>query len=143
MLTVYDYLKIRTAHAQGESIRSLAQRLGRAQKTIRKVIASETGEPERYIREGPVFYPKLGKFIALIEQILKDDETAPVKQRHTAMQIYRRLVVLEGQQVYAGGYDQVRRYVQRHRRRERETYVPLTYEPGVRMECDFGHIHVD
>ena len=112
MLTVYDYLMIRTAHAQGESIRSLAQRLGRAQKTIRKVIASATGEPERYIREGPVFYPKLGKFIALIEQILKDDETAPVKQRHTAMQIYRRLVVLEGQEVYTGGYDQVRRYVQ-------------------------------
>ena len=55
MLTVYDYLMIRTAHAQGESIRSLAQRPGRAQKTIRKVIASETGEPERYIREGPVF----------------------------------------------------------------------------------------
>ena len=40
MLTVYDYLMIRTAHAQGESIRSLAQRLRRAQKTIRKVIAS-------------------------------------------------------------------------------------------------------
>ena len=83
MLTVYDYLMIRTAHAQGESIRSLAQRLGHAQKTIRKVIASATGAPERYAREGPVFYPKLGKFITLIEQILEDDKTAPVKQRHT------------------------------------------------------------
>ncbi|HZL49545.1 MAG TPA: IS21 family transposase [Terracidiphilus sp.] len=143
MLTVYDYLMIRTAHAQGESIRSLAQRLGRAQKTIRKVIASATGEPERYRRGGRVLYPKLGKFLGIIEQILKDDETAPVKQRHTAMQIYRRLVVLEGQEVYRGGYDQVRRYVQVHRQRERETFVPLTYEPGVRMECDFGHIHVD
>ena len=143
MLTVYDYLMIRTAHAQGESIRSLAQRLGRAQKTIRKAIASATGEPQRYAREGPVLYPKLGKFITLIEQILEDDKTAPVKQRHTAMQIYRRLVALEGQEVYTGEYDQVRRYVQRHRLRERETFVPLTYEPGVRMECDFGHIHVD
>jgi len=33
--------------------------------------------------------------------------------------------------------------VQRHRRREAETFVPLTYEPGGRLECDFGHIHVD
>lgn len=143
MLTVYDYLQIRTAHAQGESIRSLSRRLGRSQKTIRKVIGSATGEPGRYARAGPVIYPKLGKFIAFIEQILKDDQSAPVKQRHTAMQIYRRLVALEGQEPYSGGYDQVRRYVQRHRQRERETFVPLTYEPGVRLECDFGHIHVD
>ena len=55
-----------------------------------------TGEPQRYIREGPVFYPKLGKFIALIGQIIEDDKTAPVKQRQ----------------------------------RERETFVPLTYELG-------------
>lgn len=143
MLTVYDYLQIRTAHAQGESIRSLSRRLQRSQKTIRKVIGSATGEPGRYARAGPVLYPKLGKFIAFIERILKDDQTAPVKQRHTAMQIYRRLVVLEGQEPYTGGYDQVRRYVQRHVQRERETFVPLTYEPGVRLECDFGHIHVD
>ena len=96
MLTVYDYLMIRTAHAQGESIRSLAQRLGRAQKTIRKVIASVTGEPQRYAREGPVFYPKLGKYIALIEQILEDEKTVPVKQRHTTTQTYRRLFRISG-----------------------------------------------
>jgi len=77
MLTVYNYLLIRTAHAQGESIRSLSRRLHRAQKTLRKVIASATGEPERYTRAGPVIYPKLGKCIAFIEQILQDDQTAP------------------------------------------------------------------
>ena len=91
MLTVLDYLQIRTAHARGESIRALSRRLRRAQKTIRKVVASETGEPTEYRRSGPVVYPKLGKYLAFIEQILKDDQTAPVKQRHTAMQIYRRL----------------------------------------------------
>jgi transposase len=143
MLTVYDYLQIRTAHAQGESIRSLSRRLGRSQKTIRKVVRSQTGEPAPYRRGGTVVYPKLGKFISFIEQVLKDDLAAPVKQRHTAMQIYRRLVGPEFPEPFTGGYDQVRRYVQRHRQRERETFVPLTYEPGVRLECDFGHIHVD
>jgi transposase len=143
MLTVYDYLQIRTAHAQGESIRSLSRRLGRSQKTIRKVVRSQTGEPAPYRREGAVVYPKLGKFISFIEQVLKDDLAAPVKQRHTAMQIYRRLTGPEFSEPFTGGYDQVRRYVQRHRQRERETFVPLTYEPGVRLECDFGHIHVD
>ena len=143
MLTVYDYLQIRTAHAQGESIRSLSRRLHYAQKTLRKVIGSATGEPEPYLRAGPVVYPKLGKFITFIEQVLQADKTEPVKQRHTAMQLYRRLVGSEFAEPYTGGYDQVRRYVQRQVQRERETFVPLTYEPGVRLECDFGHIHVD
>ena len=29
------------------------------------------------------------------------------------------------------------------RREERETFVPLEHGPGQRLECDFGHIHVD
>ncbi len=92
MLTGYDYLQIRTAHAQDESIRALARRLHHAQKTIRKVTASPTGEPVPYVRHGPVNYPKLGKFLPWIQQILQDDTTVPVKQRHTAMQIFRRLL---------------------------------------------------
>jgi transposase len=143
MLTVLDYLQIRTAHAQGESIRSLARRLHRSQKSIRKVIGSPTGQPVPYRRSGPTVYPKLGPFIAFIEQVLKDDQTAPLKQRHTAMQLYRRLKGPELAVPYSGEYNAVRRYVQRHRQWQAETFVPLTYQPGVRLECDFGHIHVD
>jgi transposase len=75
----------------------------------------------------------------VIEEILKADQSAPPKQRHTAAQIFRR-IVKEG---YAGGYDQVRRYVAKHRRRERETFLPLDHNPGQRAEADFGHIYVD
>jgi hypothetical protein len=59
----------------------------------------------------------------VIDQILADDEQAPRKQRHTAMQIFRRLRAEHG---YSGGYDQVRRYVSRHRRRHRQTFIPLS-----------------
>lgn len=143
MLTVLNYLQIRTAHAQGESIRSLSRRLHRSQKTIRKVIGSQTGEPAPYRRSGPTAYPKLGPYIDFIEQVLKDDQNAPLKQRHTAMQIYRRLKGSQFATPYSGEYNAVRRYVQRHRQFQAETFVPLTYQPGVRLECDFGHIHVD
>jgi transposase len=44
---------------------------------------------------------------------------------------------------YAGGYDQVRRYVAGHRKRERETHLMLDHPPGGCVECDFGHVHVD
>jgi transposase len=140
MLTVYDYLGIRTAHAQGESIRSIALRLRHSQKTIRKVIASATGEPSRYARRKPAEHPKLGPFLTIIDQILKEDESAPPKQRHTAIQLHRRLVK-ENQ--YTGKYDQVRRYVNKHRVRERETFIPLAHDAGSRLECDFGQVWVD
>jgi transposase len=140
MLTVNDYLHIRAAFAQGESKRSLARRLRHAQKTIRKVIAWEWGEPPPYRRSEPPVYPKLGRVIPIIHQILLEDESAPPKQRHTAMQMYRRLIK-ECQ--YAGKYDQVRRYLAKHRNQERETFVPLCHAAGQRLECDFGHIYVD
>ena len=34
-------------------------------------------------------------------------------------------------------------YVHTHRRRHRETFIPLGHLPGQRLEADFGHIHVD
>ena len=76
----------------------------------------------------------------IIDRILADDEEAPPKQRHTAAQIHRRLRDEHG---YPGGYAQVQRYVLKHRRRHRETFIPLGHLPGRRLEADFGHIHVD
>jgi transposase len=140
MLKVHDYLAIRTAHAGGESKRSIARRLRRSQQTVRQVIASESGRPEAYQRSTPVVYPKLGQFLTLIEAILEQDGTAPIKQRHTSMQIFRRLASDHG---YGGKYDPVRRYVNKRRLEERQTLIPLRHEPGRRIECDFGQVAVD
>ena len=84
--------------------------------------------------------PILGPVEPVIDRILADDEDAPPKQRHTAAQIHRRLRDEHG---YPGGYAQVQRYVLKHRRRHRETFIPLGHLPGRRLEADFGHIHVD
>ena len=86
------------------------------------------------------FAPLLGPVQAVIDQILIDDETAPPKQRHTAAQLFRRL---RDEHAYRGGYAQVQRYLQKHRRRHQETFIPLAHLPGQRLEADFGHIHVD
>lgn len=137
MLTVEDYGNIRRAHRDGMSIRAIARTFHRSRRKIREVLANP--EPGSYTRREEPYAPKLGHFKPLIGQILKDDEQAPRKQRHTAMQIFRRLVK-EG---YAGGYDQVRRYVAKRRRRERETFIPLSHDPGQRAEADFGQIYVD
>jgi len=140
MLTVLDYLEIRKAHAAGESIRSIASRLGHCQKSVGRAIRSQTGEPLAYTRTKPVGYPKLGPFVGIIQQILRDDETAPRKQRHHAKRIYERLKAEHG---YEGSYYPVRRYVASLIQSNRETFMRLDHAPGRRMEFDFGQVAVD
>jgi transposase len=138
MLHVDDYLQIRLLHRDGLSIRQIARKLGHSRETVKKALVQPT--PVGYTRTAPASCPKLGGFMGQIEQILTDDQSAPRKQRHTAARIYHRLRDEHG---YLGGYDQVRRFVAARRRKERETHLLLDHPPGGRVECDFGHIHVD
>lgn len=138
MLTVDQFARIRQLRRDGLTIRQIADQLHHSPKTILKAL--ENPEPgstrPRTARPTPVF----GPFRPFVDEILAADETAPRKQRHTASQIYRRLVAEKG---YTGKYDQVRRYLRRQRLDRRETFIPLEHRPGVRAEADFGHIHVD
>ncbi len=138
MLTVDDYAKIRLARRDGMSIRASARTFGHSRRKVREVLAN--AQPKPYTRTQSPPAPVLGSFHGVLDAVLADDEDAPPKQRHTAMQLFRRLRDEYG---YSGGYDQVRRYVGQHRRDRRETFIPLAHDPGQRLECDFGHIHVD
>jgi transposase len=138
MLTVDDYAKIRLAHRDGMSIHEIASTFHHSRSKVRQILAY--AEPRPYTRTKPPPAPVLGTFHPVIDAILAADEHAPPKQRHTAMQLFRRL---RDEYTYAGGYDQVRRYVAKHRRDHRETFIPLAHDPGQRLEADFGHIYVD
>lgn len=138
MLTVDDYGQIRRAHRDGMTIRAIARTFHHSRRKIREVLACP--EPKAYTRTQATPARKLGPCRPVIDEILKADEQAPPKQRHTAVRIFQRL---QQEQGYTGGYDQVRRYVGKHRRDRRETFIPLAHDPGQRLECDFGHIYVD
>ena len=138
MLTVDDYGAIRRARRDGQSIRQIARQLEHSRTTVRKALKQAEPHPGPCTRDRDA--PVLGPFHAIIDQILADDEKAPRKQRHTAMQVFRRL---KGEQGYTGCYGQVQRYLLKHRRRHQETFIPLGHLPGRRLEADFGHIHVD
>jgi transposase len=138
MLTVDDYGQIRRAFRDGMSIHEIARTFHHSRAKVRQVIAN--AQPKSYTRSKPPPAPVLGRFHAVIDAILAADEHAPPKQRHTAMQIFRRL---GAEHAFTGGYDQVRRYVSRHQRNRRETFIPLAHDPGQRLEADFGHIYVD
>jgi transposase len=138
MLTVDDYGTIRRAHRDGMSIRAIAKAFGHSRRKVRDALLQP--QPSPYTRRQPRPAPVLGPFHNAIDAILAEDELAPPKQRHTAMQVFRRL---QQDHSYTGGYDQVRRYLGKKRRDRRETFIPLAHDPGQRLEADFGHIHVD
>jgi transposase len=138
MLTVDRFARIRQLHREGLSLRAIAQQLGHSPKTILKALNHP--EPIPYTLSAPRAAPTFGPFRAIVDAILDADEHAPRKQRHTASQIFRRLVAEHG---YTGSYDPIQRYLKERRLAARDTFVPLDHPPGCRCEADFGHIHVD
>jgi len=138
MRTVDDFAAIRRLHRDGLSARAIARQLGVGRDTVRKALANP--EPIPYTLSAPRAAPTFDPVRPLVDAILAADESAPRKQRHTASQIYRRLVA---QHAYAGSYNPIQRYLKQRRLAARDTFVPLDHPPGHRCEADFGHIHVD
>jgi transposase len=138
MRTVDDYAAIRRAHRDGLSIRQIANQWGVGRDTVRKALRDP--EPTPYTLAQPRPAPVFGRFREIVDAILAADEAAPRKQRHTASQVYRRLVAEYG---YAGSYDPIRRHLKARRLSRRATFIPLDHRPGRRAEADFGHIAVD
>ena len=139
MLTVDKYGRIRRAHRDGMNIREIARQFHHSRYKIREVLQG-AGEPPKYRRRETQHFPKLALVLDRILEILQGDETAPPKQRHTAMRLFERLRDEHG---YTGGYDTVRRFVKQHRGKQQETFIPLDHAHGQRMEADFGKIYVD
>ncbi len=84
MLTVEDYGRIRRTKRDGMSIREIARVFHHSRKKVREVLKG-SGEPKPYQQREQQVAPMLGAFHETILEILKEDETAPPKQRHTMM----------------------------------------------------------
>jgi transposase len=127
------YARVRRAvQVEGMSEREAARQFGIARETVRKTLRYPI--PPGYRRTKPIRRPKLGPWIGVIDQILKDDESRPKKQRHTAKRIWDRLKDEHG---FTGGYTIVKDYVREARRRQQEMFVPLAHPPGD-AQADFG-----
>lgn len=83
--------------------------------------------------------PVIGPVATITDEWLEQDATSPRKQRHTAHRIYERLKAKHG---FTGAESTVRRYVRTHRRKGKESFVPLRFEPGEDAQADFGEAKV-
>ncbi len=119
------------------TVRGVAKQLGVHRRIVRQALASAT-PPERKIPARP--QPKLEAVKEFIDEILRADQQAPRKQRHTAQRIWRRIRE-ERPEVSSPAESTVRHYVGRRKQElgiaERETFVPQTYDWGVEAQVDW------
>ena len=117
-------------------------------RTVRQAIASPV-PPDRKVpvRAAPVRETVAG----WIDEMLREDLSAPRKQRHTARRVFERLADEHGAQV---SYSYVAKYVARRRAEiaaqearggteSLDGFVPQVREPGAEAEVDFGDVTVE
>lgn len=100
--------------------------------TLKKILAHS--EPPGYRQATPRPRKKLGAYVERIQQILKEDQAMPRKQRHTAKRIWERL----REEGFTGGYTVVKDAVRELTQKNQEVFVPLVHRPG-EAQVDFGH----
>ena len=122
----------RSVYVEGVSERAAARRFGLARETVRKMLRYRL--PPGYRRAQPIRRPKLDAFTGIIDQILREDQHRPKKQRHTAKRIGERLRAEYG---FTGGDTIVKAYVREQRLGGQEMFVPLAHPPGD-AQADFG-----
>jgi hypothetical protein len=101
-------------------------------KTLEKILFNPEPPGYRMSRSRPK--PVIGPFLGRIEEILRQDRGLPRKQRHTAKRIFDRP---REEEVYSGGYTQVKETVRELKGRLKEVYIPLSHRPG-EAQMDFG-----
>ncbi|MDP9263213.1 MAG: IS21 family transposase [Acidobacteriota bacterium] len=132
---LFEQIRREYRHGVG-TIQGTAKKLGVHRRMVRQAWASAIPPARKIPVRGK---PKLGPAIEFIDEILRSDQGAPRKQRHTAHRIWERIRQEKPEVVVAEAT--VRRYVQ-HRKQElglgvREIFVPQVYAWGGEAQVDW------
>ncbi len=124
------------------TIQGVARKLGVHRRMVREAIGSAVP-----LLRAPAARPRpsLGPVVDFIDEILKADQKAPRKQRHTAHRIYVRIGKERSEVVVAEST--IRRYVRERKRAlgldARETFVPQSYAWGDEAQVDWYEAEAD
>ena len=116
-------------------MRGVAKRYRLSRNTVRKYVRSEE-VPPKYQRR-PEAKPKLGPFLADLEELLREEGKRPKRERRNALRLFEELQ----RRGYQGAYDSVRREVKAWKAEHRgsgEVFIPLQFAPGEAFQFDWG-----
>jgi transposase len=120
---------------EGLSKRAACREYGLHWHTLMKML--EHSEPPGYRAAQPRAKRKIGPFLAVIEEILRQDQAIRRTQRHTKRRIFDRLKA----NGYSGGYTAVKEVVREWERQHREVFMPLVHNPS-EAQVDFGSAEI-
>ena len=135
MMTVETVLKVRLAKRDGQSVRKIAKKYRLSRNTVRKYLRGNEVEP-RYQRQQQV-KPKLGPFVAELEQLLAEDLERPVRERRNALMLFEELQ----RRGYQGAYNSVCRHAKAWKAGRRpisDVFIPLRFEPAEAFQFDWS-----
>lgn len=152
--------KIRCAYQRnGKSIRQIARDMQLSRNTVKRVLRGEATEFTYSRSKQPL--PKLGPYEETLLASLAADSKKPRRDQRTAMRLFEELQ----HSGFEGGYDSVRRYVQKWRRRRGSpgdvpglqgaqgpqsvpgdqvaVFIPQCFDPGEAYQFDWSHETVE
>jgi transposase len=135
MLTADTVLRGRlAAKRDGHSVRGIAKKYRLSRNSVRRYLRSEGVEPR--CRRRQEVKPRLGPYLADVEQLLREEGKRPLRERRSAPLLFAELQ----RRGYEGAYDSVRRHVQawkREHRGSKEVFIPLHFAPGEAFQFDW------
>jgi transposase len=135
MKKVEDYERIRKAyHIEGLSIREISRQYGHGRTLIRKTL--EHAVPEPYQINCPRNANIIGQYRERIQELLKESEKQPRKQRYTGHKIYE-ILVKEG---YTGSEGYVHNHISQSKKKLKagKSFLPLEFDAGQDAQVDWG-----
>ena len=138
MLCMETILKVRRLfHKKGLSQRAIAKQLHLSRHTIQKYLKMEIKEPPRYQRT-QISYPKLGPFIARLEQELIQQAALPRSKRLTARRHYEKLRAMGYQGQYCSIAQFIRRFYAQHQPAVTTVFIPQIFPAGESYQFDWS-----
>lgn len=142
MLTMTQIKRIKKLYySKGKKVNEITKITGHNYRTIVKYLEKDDFNKNADIKEGDRRGRprKIDPVAPIIDKWLKEDKTAPVKQRHTAKRIYDRLKK-EHPDLLDVQYRTIANYVSQRKAeiyKNDEGYLPLDH-PGGEAQVDFG-----
>lgn len=139
-MKMHEYIKFSHFNLK-QSIRKIHRLTGLDRKTIRRALTSTSPE---YKQAQERDLPVIGPYVETIKGWLRQDKRVPVKQRHTATRIHKRLQEEFG---FTGSKSTTMRLVSRLRAEldlsVKEAFIPSDPDKREGAEMDWGELYVD